>query len=230
MSDVMLPRRDSDGNYYISYSQFTSWKDLKSFNLGVRGNLEYMLSYFFGEDFGDAGWAQFGSEVEDYICQRLHADKFTDKERETMEKIVPLGNFQIETKLWLLPNVYVKGFIDDATQDMMKIRDYKTASNSSRQRYYKDDYVQLDSYALWVQQETGKIPDELEVCIIERKGNCFGMKNARERLSVGTEIWYHPRITNQERLDKVRADILTAVFQISDAYKTFLKIHKLTEQ
>lgn len=225
MADIILPRFDGQ-NYYISYSQFSSWKEANSFNLGVSGKQEYMLSYFLGHDFPDQGWGLFGQEVEDYICHKKHADKFTDKEKFTLDKIKPLGLFQKEVKIWILPNVYLKGFIDDGLEDLSWIRDYKTGSNNSRQRYYKDDYVQLDLYSLYVLQETGKLPEKLEVCIIERKGNCFGMVNRRDLLSVGTEIWYHYRETSIERLERIKAELTAVIYEISNAYKLFLKVNK----
>lgn len=226
MTDIELPRQDADGNYYISYSQYSTWKELKSFNLGILGKQEYILGYFLGVEWPDQGWAQFGSEVEDYICTKDKSEKFGVLEKETLDKITPIGVFQKEIKLWIFPNVYIYGFMDDCNEDMSWLRDYKTASNNSRQRYYKDDYTQLDIYAMYALQETGKIPEKLEVCIIERKGNCFGMVERRDLLSVGKEIWYHQRETSQERLDKIKGTITATIFEISNAYKLFKKLNK----
>lgn len=226
MNDIELPRQDAEGNYYISYSQYSTWKELKSFNLGILGKQEYILSYFMGVKWPDQGWAQFGSDVEDYICTKDKAEAFTESEKETLAKIKPIGVFQKEIKLWILPNVYVYGFIDDCNDVMSWLRDYKTASNNSRQRYYKDDYTQLDIYAMFAYQETGKIPEKLEVCIIERKGNCFGMVERRDLLSVGKEIWYHERETSPERLAKIKGNLIAAILEISNAYKLFKKLNK----
>jgi hypothetical protein len=227
MSEIILPRRDKDGNYYISYSQYSSWKDLKSFNMGLLGKVEYMACYFFGVQFPDQGWALFGSEVEDYICHKKWFEKFNERERGVMDTITPLGNFQVEVKYWILPNVYIYGFIDDATEDLSYLRDYKTASANSKARYYKEDYTQLDIYALYARQQTGKIPEKLEVCIIERKGNCFGMVERRDLLSVGEQIWYRPRETSIERLTKVESDLIAAIKDISYMYQLYLKMQRL---
>jgi hypothetical protein len=135
MSEIILPRQDDDGSYYISYSQFSSYKSMKSFNLSILGKHEYMRSYFLNERHPDQGWAEFGQDVEDYICYRDLSKKevqkmdqereennekllseifssFTDVEKETLNKIEPLGNFQVKARLEILPGVYLLGFID----------------------------------------------------------------------------------------------------------------------
>lgn len=249
MKEIILPRKDGDGNYYISYSQYNSFKSAKSFNLGISGKHEYIRSYFLNETFPDQGWAEFGQDVEDYICygkltkaklkkldkereksnQKLVSEVisgFNEDEKETLSKVKPLGNFQVEINLKILPNVFIKGFIDDATEDLIHIRDYKTCSKNSSKKYYGDDYYQLDIYSAWVEQETGKLPAKAEVCMIERKGNCFGMTERRDLLSVGNEIWYTDRDINKERVDHIIEDVRDVVVEISELYKVFLKSNK----
>ena len=248
MSEIILPRQDTNGEYYISYSQANSFLDAKGFNTGLEGVLEYVKSYFLGERWDDQGWALFGCHTEDYICHAKKSSKeikkldkeliesgnpsiteainsFSDEEKEVLNKIEPLGNFQVEVKYYIFDNVYLLGYIDDATHDLSKIRDYKTASKTSKAKYYKDDYKQLDLYALWVKEKTGKIP-EMEVLGIERKGNCFGKVNARDLLSVGEELWLIPRETSEERLDKIKEDLKETVREISDLYKIFKLTNK----
>lgn len=221
---IVLPRQNPDGSYYISYSQVTTWKEMKSFNLSILGKLEYIRSYFFGEQFPDAGWAQFGSEVEDYVCEKKGRELFTQPELITLDKVVPLGRFQTEVKIPLFPNVFLKGFIDDAAEDFSVIRDYKTASNNSRSRYYKPDYVQLPIYAAGVREITGRLPERAEVKIIERLGNCFRMVNRRDLLSVGTQIWDVDIDVSHARVEKELAKVRATVLEISEAYKVFLKL------
>jgi hypothetical protein len=222
--EIILPRKDSEGNYYISYSQYSSWKSASGFNTGFDGNIEYMLSYFFGMRFADAGWALFGEQVEGYVTERLYGEFFTQQEKDVMATITPLGVFQHEVRFFILPNVYILGFIDDATPDFSKIRDYKTASKSSKSRYFTPDYKQLDIYAMYVEEVTGNLP-EAEVCIIERKGNVFGKVDARQLLSVGNFVEYVPRTITKERCDQVRLDLIKTVSEISDAYKLYLKLN-----
>jgi hypothetical protein len=224
---IVLPRKDKDGNYYISYSQISTFNDLQSYNLKLLGKIEYMAAYFFGDSWPDSGFAQFGLEVEDYICNGAFQENFSDRERAVLDNIEPLGNFQVETKIWLFPNVYIKGFIDDSVHDLTHIRDYKTASKNSKAKYYKDSYVQLDIYAMHVLQETGKLPEKIEVCIIERTGNCFGMVNRRDLLKVGEEVWYHTRETSMERIETIKAELRTAVYKISELYQLYLKLNKI---
>lgn len=223
--DIELPRKDEDGNYYISYSQKNSFNSEKGFNTGLPGAQEYILSYFFGMQWPDAGWGDFGKDVEDYICEKKSADLFNDSEKSLLDTIKPLGIFQKEVKLWLAGNLYLLGYIDDCSEDMSWIRDYKTASKNSSSKYYEPDYEQLDLYAMYVKQETGKLPDKMEVCIIERKGNVFGYKeNRRDLLSVGNEVWYVDRETSEERLEKIRTSLMKTIIRISDLYKVFKKV------
>lgn len=221
--EIILPRQDEEGNYYISYSQIKLWQDLKSFNLGILGKCEYILSYFFGEDWPDAGWAAFGSDVEAYITEREKAETFDDREKKILESIETLGVFQQEVKIQF-DGFYLKGFIDDMTKDMVYIRDYKTASENSAKKYYKPEYRQLHNYSLWILQETGKLPEKAEVCIVERKGNVFRTPG-RENLSVGERVWYHTIDITMEEVEKERENIIQAVQEISDCYKVFLKLN-----
>lgn len=225
MESLLLPRTDKDGKPYISYSQVKAFNAAKSFNLGILGKYEYMLSYFFGEDFGDMGWAQFGQEVEDYICERKHKRKFTADERKVLDSIEPLGVFQQEIAIDF-GDFYMLGYIDDISKDFMHIRDYKTCSLNSSKQYYEDDYYQLDIYAMWVLQETGKLPEKLEVCMIERAGNCF-RGGGRKVLSVKENVWYHPRETSMERIEYLRKYIRDTANEISQHYKAYQSLTKI---
>lgn len=243
MEQLLLPRVDEEGKSYISYSQIKSWNAAKGFNTGALGKYEYMYSYFFGERWPDMGWAEFGQDVEDFICyhkapnvlemdeerkakgEKLLTDVFASfdaKEKGIMKKIKPLGTFQKEIKIDF-GGFYLLGYIDDATADFSHLRDYKTCSKNSSQQYYEDDYYQLDLYALWVLQETGKLPKKLEVCMIERAGNCF-RGGGRGALSVKGEIWYHERKTGQDRLEYLEGYIRDTAQDISKHYKAFLSL------
>lgn len=219
-----LPRQ-IEGIPYISYSQYKSWKELKSFHLGVQGKYEYMLNYFFDEEFPDMGWAQFGEEVEGYICKRDFKEAFSPEERKVLDTIQPLGRFQHQFIL-RFDGFGLLGYIDDATEDFIHIRDYKTCSVSSSKRYYKDDYYQLDIYAMWVQQHLGFLPEVLEVLMIERTGNPY-KGGGRSVLKVGGEVWSHYRETSQERINFLREDIKKVAEEISQTWEVFQKMLKL---
>lgn len=221
---MILPRQDKDGNYYLSYSSISLWNEMKGFNTGRLGKEEFIRSYFFGEEYGDEmGWALFGSQVEDYICKREGADNFDDNERKVLETIIPLGDFQHEVHI-PFEGFYLKGFRDDATPDHRKIRDYKTASEKSSQKYYGADYKQLDIYALDVFKRSGFIP-EMEVCVIEREGNPF-RGGGRSVLRVKERVWYIPRTTTEAKLTELEAYINRTAQEISLHYQLFLKLNK----
>lgn len=250
MGELILPKK-RDGRQYLSYSQIKSWNSMKSFNLSINGKFEYILEYFFGEDFGDMGWAEFGQDVENYICYRdmdpsriadldakVIADNkkygkneklvseslkaFAPEEKKVLETITPLGVFQQEGLIHF-DDFDVLLYIDDATEDFMHIRDYKSASENSSKQYYKDDYWQLDVYGMWVKQEFARLPEKAEVVIIERAGNCF-RGGGRGVLSVKDRVWYHERELTEKRQMLLKQQIKTTAKEISDCYKMFLKL------
>lgn len=220
---MILPRKDKNGNYYVSYSQITAWHEAKGFDTGLPGKTEFIRKYFLGETFEDTkGFALFGTEVEGYVTERAYADKFTDREKQVLEQIKPLGVFQKEFNLQY-DGFYVLGYIDDMLPDGSMIRDYKTASKKSGKKYEEDSYFQLDLYALALQQELGALPKEMEVCIIERQGN--GFNGGRDVMSVANDVWYIQRKTNKERLDNLEKYILETAKEISEYYQVFLKLN-----
>lgn len=220
---IELPRC-KDGKYYTSYSQINDWNSAKGFSTGLKGKQEFILKYFAGINFPDtAGFAQFGNEVENYILNREDSDKFTDEEKETLDKIQKLDLHQHEIMI-PFEGFYVKGFIDDMSNDYTWIRDYKTASLNSSKKYYEDDYKQLDFYALGIRAATGVLPSKLEVCAIERLGN--GFRGGRDVMSVGKEIWYIDRKTDEARLKELEEYIVKTVHEISDYYKVYKQLNK----
>lgn len=219
---IVLPRTTKEGKPRISYSQIKMWNSLKAFNYKAEGALEYMIEYFYGETSEDSGWGQFGKEVEAYIGERVGGESFSQAEKDTLEKIEPLGVLSDEFEIDFV-DFAVTGIIDDRSADWAKIRDYKTASHNSKKQYYKPDYIQLSVYALAALEEHGIIP-QTEVCIIERKGRVFG--KGRAGLTVGGEIWYVDKTPSIQDLHDLKNNICRTVKQISDYYKMFLKINE----
>lgn len=223
-STIQLPKKTEAGKPRISYSQYLLWKEKKSFNLNVEGWKEYIVNYFLGYEFPDKGWGEFGHNVEDYICNKNNPNNcFNSLERKTLDKIKPLGVFQREFEIDFGEFVLF-GIIDDSLEDLSWLRDYKTGSENSKEKYYKDDYCQLDFYAMYAIQQTGIIP-KLELVIIERKGNVM-FSGGREKLSVGSKIWNLDIETNKERLENLKQDLFKTVQEISEYYKIYLKIFK----
>ena len=229
-TNIFLPKiykgdnKKFKGKPMISWSQIETWTSKSGFNTGMEGFQEYILKYFIGASFPDMGWGTFGTEVENYICTKGDDDKFDALEKETLDKITPLGTFQQEI-LVDFGDFLVLGFIDDATADFKKLRDYKTKSESSKKDLHDDKKHQMEIYTLWIQQEFGYIPDEIEYCIIERLGGAECMKGGgRDVLKVGERIWYEPYTLDQTRLDQTRKLVIDTVNEISEYYRTYVKI------
>jgi len=51
-NQLILPRKDKDGNYYISYSQISKYK---------RSKRDYIRNYFFGEDTDTEALKKYGA-------------------------------------------------------------------------------------------------------------------------------------------------------------------------
>lgn len=221
-SEILLPKTTEEGKPLISYSQIKAFNETKGFNTKAEGKLEYIYKYFLGYKFPDLGWAEFGKDVEAFIADREGGEKFTEEERQTLEKIETLGITGEQFYLDYGAFVFT-GIIDDRTEDWSKLRDYKTASKKSVKQYFLDDYTQLDLYALAAIEKTGLIPS-LEVCAIERKGNAF--RGGREVLKVGGEVWYIEKKTTEERLQRLKDEIFSTAIKISEYYKVFLKFNK----
>lgn len=241
---------------YVSYSQISSYLSESSFNLGIEGRLEYIISYMMGVNFPDQGWGEYGNDVEAYICykdfskaeiEKLDEDiriknkkypdrpekliseclaSFTEEEKKKLDKIEPLGVYQQEG--WInFDGFKLLLYIDDATEGFKKLRDYKTASESSSQQYYTDKYKQLIIYSIWVKQEMGYYPDELEVTIVERGGNCFGMVERRDLLFVKDRVWTVDRSEDIKKCDDMKVFIQKTAEEIADLKTTYDKLSLL---
>jgi len=223
MEKLLLPKTDENGVGLVSYSQVSLWEEVKSFNLSILGRYEYIRSKMLGEKYEDMGWGQFGNEVQEYIQERKHSDNFDQEEKAVLETIQPLDIYEEEFFIDF-GTFKLLGYKDDVKKDYSLIRDYKTASENSKAKYYTDEYKQLDIYALDTYKKHSFIP-ELELCIIERTGNPF-KGGGRDVLKVGKQVWWHKRETNLQRLNKIEQGIIKSVKEISDYYKVFLKINK----
>lgn len=220
-NEIILPRLNEEGKPRTSYSQYNSWKSKEGFNKfkdrSIKGTTEYILQYFLNYEFPPSPmdvYAEFGRNAEDYICERKQGEFFIDAEKQILETITPLGKFQDLVSVDFGEFV-LEGFLDDATEDRSIIRDYKTASKSSMKKYFKDDYYQLDIYALDYFKKYNILPEKLEVCIIERSGS-----HIKPPLTV-SGVQYHERKTSEERLIFIEQEIRKTVKEISDCYKFF---------
>lgn len=224
---LILPRTDDDGNSYISYSQIATWKKSKR---------DYIRQYFFDEEdtkdflkpYGD-----FGNKIGEALENNDFSD-FTEEEQKLMKLIPRYDEFEREIKLEM-DGFYIKGFIDTNTvlrknegkkkiELVEKIADYKTGEIEKRRpEYESDEYLQIPIYAAAIQQETGFLPKEAFVFLIERNGNAF----KGEELTLGNEFITITKDVSQEKIDKAKIEIQEIAEDISKYYETYLKLNGL---
>lgn len=211
MRKIILPRKDKDGKYYISYSQHSKWK--KSIK-------DYIKSYFFGERFEGNAYTDFGSLIGESL-EHNDFSSFTAKEKKVLKKVTRLDEFEREIKLDM-GDYYVMGFIDSNDKELKTIIDYKTGDMTKVDVYEADDYDQLGIYAAAIEQETGKLPEQAYVELIERVGNAF----RGEDLALGTEIARIPQDISPKKIKEIKKDVDKVAVEISNYYRVFNLINQ----
>jgi hypothetical protein len=219
----MLPKKDKEGVPYISYSQANLWSDVKGYNTGMDGKIEYMLSYFYKVNFPDVGFGGFGGKVGTAL-EVGDFSAFSPLEIETLKKVERLDVFEKEIRI-PFDGFYLVGYIDTCTEDLKYIKDYKTASPSSKEKYYTDDYKQLMIYAKGVHCEKGYYPERMNVEIIERKGNAFN--GGIDALSLGDNIWIVEKEISAEKIEEVAKYVEKTALEISEYWSVWKKINKI---
>lgn len=214
---LLLPKKDEEGMYYLSYSQKTKWKKSKR---------DYIRKYFFGEDEDNSGLQKYGDfghrvggafENDDY-------SSFEPDEIAFLKTIPKYDQFEREIRL-NMDGFYLKGFIDTNTDDLDKLADYKTGEIAKRQAEYEsDEYEQLDIYSAAIEQETGKLPTDVKVFLIGRSGNAF----QREELTLTKEFVTITKEVTMERIEAVKKSVQSVAEEISDYYRVYLKLNELT--
>jgi len=233
------------GRPMISWSQVETWIGKRGFNTGLPGFHEYMRKYFMGETYPDAGWGQYGSEMESYITLRNAPKKvidaldekdrasyegcmvnFSKAEKEFLSQIEPLGNYQTEIIIDF-GDFILLGYIDDHTDDFSHIRDYKSKSASTMLSLSKPDNYQLDVYGLYCYKVLGIIPTKAEYFVVDRAGGGECMRGGgRKSLSVGKQIWNIDREMSIPRLEETAEIIRETAMDISEYWKVFQKFNK----
>ena len=220
----MLPKKDKEGVPYISYSQANLWSDVKGYNTGMDGKIEYMLSYFYKVNFPDVGFGGFGGKVGTSL-EEGDFSAFSTSEIDTLRKVERLDIFEKEIRI-PFDGFYLVGYIDTCTEDLKYIKDYKTASHSSKEKYYTDDYKQLMIYAKGVHCEKGYYPERMNVEIIERKGNAFN--GGIDALSLGENIWIVEKEISAEKIEEVAKYVEKTALEISEYWSVWKKINKIS--
>jgi hypothetical protein len=162
MKQLRLPRKDKDGNVYISYSQ------MNKFITDIDGFVE---TYIEGKPWEGNAYTDFGTKVGEAL-EHNDFKGFAEREKRILTQVPRLDIFEREIKL-KFNGFYVKGFIDTAAYDFRTIADYKTGGKRKEFQYQEDKYSQLALYALGVKQETGIMPEQAKVIFMRRDGNAF---------------------------------------------------------
>lgn len=222
MSKIVLPKTDKvTGIPYLSYSQISTWKKSKR---------DYIRQYFFGEDFsGMSDYMDFGSKVGNAL-EKNDFSEFTKEEQKFLKTIPRYDQFEREINLQM-DGYFVKGFIDTNTTEntekgelVKKIADYKTGEIEKKEsEYASDDYIQLDIYAASIQQETGVLPEEVSVFLIDRTGNAF----KGEPLRLGERYITITKKVDDKRVKAVMNEVNKIAQEISEYYQLFLKLNGL---
>lgn len=221
---IKLPKKNKQGQYYISYSQYNKWKNNKK---------DYIKSYFLGERFEGNAYTEFGSMVGEAL-ENNDFSGFTPKELEVMKKITRLDQFEREIN-WDLGDFVVNGYID--TNDLLKdgsepsanklvnsIVDYKTGDMNKIPVYEDDGYDQVTIHAGAIEAETGHLPSKGWVELIERTGNAF----RGEKLELGKKVVVIPQDVSPKAVAKVKKNLIKVAKEISLSYKVFNKLNSIT--
>jgi hypothetical protein len=231
---LILPKKDERGNYYLSYTQYTTWKKSKR---------EYIRSYFFGDRFTGNAYTEFGNLVGEAL-ENNDFSSFRPKEQEFLKTVPRYDEFERVIELQM-KGFYVKGYIDSNTfpepytkaqlvSDMNKDRvivswvremlDYKTGDIATKQSTYSSpSYKQLHIYAAALKQEYGVYPDDVKVVLIDRRGNAF----RGEKLRLGNEYIEIPKIITEKDVQAVLDDVQRVAEEISKYYKLYLNLMKV---
>jgi len=208
---IKLPKSDEQGKPYVSYSQLSKFRENRS---------DYFKNYFFGERFEGNAYTEFGTTVGEAL-ENNDFKGFNTKEKKFLETIPRLDEFERKIELDF-GDYYVVGYIDSNDSKCRKLIDYKTGDLGKVSKYDSDVYDQIQIYALAIEQETGTLPKEGSVILVERTGNAF----KGEKLRLGTEYVEIPQDFSKEALDKVKSDIVKTVEDISDYWKAYRLLTK----
>ena len=204
-----LPKKDKNGNGYLSYSQLSLFK---------RDKTAYFEQYIIGKPFEGNEYTEFGSNVGKAL-ETNNFEKFTKNEAGILQKVTRLDEFERRTML-KFDEFYVVGYIDTNTKCLDEIIDYKTGGLRKEKQYSDNDYTQLHLYALSLRQETGVTPTKASVEFIRRGGNAYrGEKLVvanEEPIKINIDISY-------DRLKDVYYDTIRTAKEIDQFYKTNLK-------
>jgi len=212
---MILPKKDKQGNQYLSYSQISSF---------LKNRRDYIRQYFLKEKFEGNGYTEFGKRIGEAL-EKNDFSTFSDKEQELLRSIPRHDVFEREVRL-IRKDFYVIGYIDTNTSKdgkIEKIIDYKTGDMNKEDVYISEEYSQLYIYAAALEQELGVLPKKASVILIERKGNLF----KREKLVLGDKFLSIDKKITKKKIKEVVKMVDDTAKEISEYYEVFLKLNKI---
>jgi len=206
---INLPSKDKNGNSFLSYSQIS---------LFLKDKEEYKNRYIIREPFKSNAYIDFGLKVDDALVKNDFS-LFTKSEVNTLSKVTRLDLFQKKIII-NFEGFYIIGFIDSCSNDFKELIDYKTGGKNKENEYKKDEYNQLNYYAIGIHQEVGYYPEKLSVEFIRREGNLY----RGERLKVSND---EPIKIDFKVDEKYLVELYNETINIANEIQTFyLEIKK----
>ena len=197
-----LPTKDKYGNPFITYSQIYSF---------LTNEKEYINTYILKKPFYQNKYIRFGSMVDDAITKNDFS-KFNDSEIITLKSVTRLDLFQKRVHL-KFDEFYLTGKIDSISSDYKEIIDYKTGSEGKEEKYIKDNYNQLQYYALGIIQEFNVIPEKATVEFITRLNGSRLTVSDRAVLRISCDI-------SEKRLTSVYEETILIAKEIEKLYNS----------
>jgi hypothetical protein len=226
--NIVLPR-ELEGKPKISYSQYSSYKDLEYRN-------QYYLQYFSGISLPSGEFAEFGSSVGQFIEDVGMTNTpprtgcLSQEDLEViMSNITFPPNCVYEDRVIVdCGDFYIEGYIDRTqylAEKEIEIEDFKTLNLDKKKDFYaSEEYGQTALYSYQKEIEGYKVVRSF-VTGLGRKGSSLsGSGNFKMRLSGAVEQIETPY--TKERGEKIIEDIRKVVHQISDEYKIFQRYFK----
>ena len=220
-TELILPRKDEKG-YYISYSQYTKWKESKR---------KYIRRYFFREKEDAGAYAEFGTKVGEAL-EHNDFSGFSKEDQKFLKTVPRLDEFERKVDLYFDEGFRLMGLIDTNTSECVRhhicdyekveyLIDYKTGDIEDKKEFYASaKYKQLKLYGEAIKQETGEFPETLEVVLIGRKGNAF--KGQPLELTRGYVTI--PQVIDPDEIEEIKKDVVKVAKEISVYYKLFLRL------
>lgn len=217
------------GKYKLSYSQYTSWRDIKYRD-------SYILQYFFGVQVKSPFeiFATYGTHCGEYIETKggKVGDLLSTADKTILDSLEYPKNSTYEdeivfpvkdTKGEIL--FVIQGFIDRAEylgDNKVGILDYKTGNADKKvEEYGSLSYGQTTLYALCKETE-GYSVEYSKVVLLGRKGN----GRVGHPLRLDGQVIDINTPYSKERADNVIKDMTKVAREISDYYKVLLKLRK----